>query len=423
MRRIILTPEQRLQLEKIAEDETHRLRRRAQVLLKYDEGKPTRVVSYEIGLSPSQTRFWKRQFHLRGLDIFTTPQNRSKFAHQQNTTINFASTLEEHQIPSIPFPKPLKTPGVSPDDTLAEASRKILFFHFSHMLDHETGTRLGENIEELHDMRVAVRRMRSAFLVLGDVFQPKTTRKFNKSLRKIGRALGKVRDLDVLLEQLNVYRGTLSSDAKNGLDLLVQSWQTDLKQFRSELIELLDSAAYLNFKEDFNVFLQSPGMGVNLAHPTGIANQLVRHVLPSIVYGRMANVMAFDRRILFASIQELHALRIEFKQFRYTLEFFKEVLEPAVAEIIDEIKTLQDHLGELNDAHVACQILTTFLNEFEISELEKPLPMRTDPTAIVTYLANRYSVRHKKMLTFPERWEQFKRPEIRQKLAVALSSI
>ena len=68
----------------------------------------------------------------------------------------------------IPYPQPRQIIGISPDDTLAEAGKKVWLYYFAEMLCHESGTILGENIEELHDMRVATRRMRSAF----DIFSP-----------------------------------------------------------------------------------------------------------------------------------------------------------------------------------------------------------------------------------------------------------
>jgi CHAD domain-containing protein len=57
----------------------------------------------------------------------------------------------------------------------------------------------------------------------------------------------------------------------------------------------------------------------------------------------------------------LHALRIACKRMRYTLEFFQEVLGPSTKELIAEIVTLQDHLGDLQDAVVASGILRDYL--------------------------------------------------------------
>ena len=63
------------------------------------------------------------------------------------------------------------TVGVLPDDAMAEAARKVLLFHFERMLLHEPGSRLGETIEAVHDMRVATRRMRSAFRLFKPFFK------------------------------------------------------------------------------------------------------------------------------------------------------------------------------------------------------------------------------------------------------------
>jgi len=48
---------------------------------------------------------------------------------------------------------------------MSEAGRKVLRTHFARMLANEAGTRLGEDIEELHDMRVATRRLRAVLFV------------------------------------------------------------------------------------------------------------------------------------------------------------------------------------------------------------------------------------------------------------------
>ena len=67
----------------------------------------------------------------------------------------------------LPFPSPDEAIELSSGDPLAEAGRKIMRYHFAQVIKHEPGTRLGEDIEALHDMRVATRRLRASF----DVFQ------------------------------------------------------------------------------------------------------------------------------------------------------------------------------------------------------------------------------------------------------------
>jgi CHAD domain-containing protein len=288
------------------------------------------------------------------------------------------------------------------------------------MLSHEAGTRLGEDIEELHDMRVATRKMRSAFFVFGDVYQPKITQFYQKELRKVGRALGRVRDLDVLIANGQGFQKSQPPESKHEIGPLLTYWELELGENRHGLLELLDHPRYLKFKESFNEFLQTPGLGIQ-TQDSSTANQLSRHIVPTLIYTRLANVMSYDSRISMATIPELHALRIECKLLRYTLEFFKEILGAEVLEFIAEIKKIQDHLGELNDAQVACQLMAAFLERFEKQQAKVPLNERSSPSGVVAYQSYCYGIRHQKMRTFPEVWESFKRIELRQRLARSVS--
>ena len=124
-----------------------------------------------------------------------------------------------------------------------------------------------------------------------------------------------------------------------------------------------------------------------------------------------------------ASYEQLHALRIEFKKFRYTLEFFKDVLGVEAQSIINEIKDLQDHLGDLNDANVACHTITRFIRDWDKQQLKLPLCDRTNPEAVLNYLTFRYSERYQLMISFPNEWQYFTRAELRQSLAKAIAAL
>jgi CHAD domain-containing protein len=315
----------------------------------------------------------------------------------------------------------LKSPGVLPEDTLAEAGRKVLRFHFSQMLRHEAGTYLGEDIEELHDMRVATRRMRAAFEVFEVAFTQKAVKSQLKGLRATGRALGRVRDLDVFMEKATRYAETLPEERRPGLQPLLQAWMNSREAARTVMVKYLDSGAYQNFKERFDVFVNTPGAGARSFKNPLPTPHLVRDVTPALIYERFASVRAFDAVISTATLEQFHALRIEFKKLRYTLEFFREVLGPEAGAVIEEIKSMQDHLGDLNDAQVATQILRDFLLEWDAQQAALPVAERTAPTPVLDYLAVRYAERQDLEQSFRQAWESFNRPELHQNLAQAVS--
>ena len=315
----------------------------------------------------------------------------------------------------------MKSPGIEPEDSLAEAGRKAMRYHFAEMLRHEAGTSLGEDIEALHDMRVATRRMRAAFEVFADGFEPKTIKAHLRGLRATGRALGRVRDLDVFMEKAGRYLETLPEEQRVGLDPLLNAWRGERDTGRAAMLEHLNGEGYATFKRKFLAFLAKPGAGARQLSRAVPTPNLVQHVVPALVYTRLAAVRAYEPILGTASLEQLHALRIEFKQLRYTLEFFSEVLGEEAQEVIAVIKGLQDHLGDLNDANVACQILRAFLDEWDDRQAVLPVEQRQNPEPVVAYLAARHAERHRLMVTFRKAWQRFDRPELRARLASAIS--
>ena len=99
-----------------------------------------------------------------------------------------------------------RSPEVLASDPWAEAGRKVLRHHIARMLAKVPGTIAGADPEEVHDMRVAARRVRAAWRVFGDAFERPVVREVGE-LRAIGGRLGAVRDLDVLIGSWSL-RGT-----------------------------------------------------------------------------------------------------------------------------------------------------------------------------------------------------------------------
>jgi CHAD domain-containing protein len=205
------------------------------------------------------------------------------------------------------------------------------------------------------------------------------------------------------------------------LDPLLHVWQEEREQARTEMNTYLVSEAYQEFKLKFNRFLQTPGDGALAIAQDHPVPTLVREIAPVLIYNRLAAVRAYESVLAHASIEQMHALRIEYKKLRYTVEYFREVLGEQSKEVINDIKKLQDHLGDLNDADVATNILRGFLDGWDARQAGLPVSERQNPEAIVGYLAARHAERHRLMVTFQKAWEFFLRLEFRQNLALAIS--
>ena len=275
-----------------------------------------------------------------------------------------------------------KTPGVTADDHVAEAGRKVMRFHLARMLAREAGTREGTDPEELHAMRVATRRQRAAWRVFGASFRPGRTKRYRNGLREIAARLGAVRDLDVLLEAADAYRADLPVTEQRALEPLLADWREHRDDARVLLIRELDSDGYRRWVDDYRDFVRTEGVArpAGRARPSRTASATPP---PSRIWAAYEQVRGYEPVLRWADVETLHELRIAGKWLRYTLEFVREALGDDAAPLIARVTALQDHLGLMNDADVSASMARTFLVEHagELSALES--------AAIGRYLVSR----------------------------------
>jgi CHAD domain-containing protein len=274
-----------------------------------------------------------------------------------------------------------KTPGVTADDHLAEAGRKVLRFHLARMFAREPGTREGRDPEDLHAMRVATRRQRAAWRVFGSSFDQARTRRHRRRLREVAADLGAVRDLDVLIEAAGLYQARVSRKEADALEPLLDSWRAKRDAARVLLVRELDSRRYTKWVDDYAAFVQAEGAGTRPVGPT--EPHRVRDAMPSRIWAAYEQVRAYEPVMRWADVTTLHDLRIAAKWLRYTLEFVREALGPEAGPIIEKVVALQDHLGWLHDADVAAGLARTFLVE-HAGDLDE-----AESAAIGRYLVDR----------------------------------
>jgi len=308
-----------------------------------------------------------------------------------------------------------RTPGVVAGDSLAEAGRKVLRFHFARMLEREAGTRQGDDLEELHSMRVATRRMRAAWRVFGDGFRHGPSRRYVAELRTVATALGAVRDQDVLLDGLTTYMASLPAEDGVALAPLHEAWQAVRDDAREHLVKLLDSDGYRRFIDDYLAFVETSGAGGRVMRATD--PHRVRDTAPSRVWVAYEQLRAYDAALTWADVPTLHVLRIAGKRLRYTLEFFREVLGADATTLITRVTALQDHLGLLHDADVAAHLARDFLAESAAGLSAETIQ------AVGRYLASREKEVARLRRTLPAVWRPLVGDPFRRALGRAVSVV
>lgn len=430
----------------------------ASALLAVAEGATQRAAAEQAGLSERQVRAWQVAWETRGRAIFpaavlaaaaasiddqkpahsvTTPKA-PKPANSRRTAAKVpASGSSADAAATTRARKANAGEGLSPDDTVARAAHQALQRHLAQMLRHEAGTRQGEDPEALHDMRVATRRMRATLEICQPYLSPNATRRINPNLRRLARRLGAVRDLDVFGEANARYLATLDAAERAELQPLVDAWWTRREQARGALLRWLDGPRYPKLTSALSAFVDDPKAGER--DPFGddgmVRPRRLRHVVPALVLARHAAVRAFEEWLpgsvatpaagqpesMAAPLDRYHALRISTKRLRYALEVFAEILGPEVDGLLADLKALQEHLGALQDAVVACQMLRDLLvwGSFTPSATTLPDTPVVAP-AVASYLAAQQHELARLVTTFSAVWPRVAGAGFRARLLSSL---
>jgi CHAD domain-containing protein len=403
--------------------------RRAHALLALDEGLRQAEAAARAGLSTRRVRYWLSRYRNEGLAIYGAADVALEALWRADGPVAASPIVGE----VIPDGAPLaareqRRPDIGREDTMTEAAVKTLRFHLARMLEHEEGTRLGDDVEELHDMRVATRRMRMALRVFDDYVDGEVMRPVLKGLRRTGRTLGAVRDLDVFHEKTRRYLDGLPEERRSELDGLLAAWAAERERQRRRMVTYLDGRKYSTFLDQTAALLEGPVERLAPRARRLMSPPRVAQVLPGVLYKDMGSVWAFEGELggLETALPRFHALRIACKGLRYTLEFFEDVLGSGAKPLIKRIKALQDHLGDLQDAVVTCGIIRDYITWGTWRRRDHALP---GPVEIVVapgearYLAARQEEMERLILTFPEKWAAVGGGEFSHDLATVIAAI
>jgi CHAD domain-containing protein len=233
-----------------------------------------------------------------------------------------------------------------PQDHLPPVPRLVhdaLRVRLAALREHEDGTRSGGDPEDLHQMRVAVRRMRAVLAAAGDAVDRRWADQLRAELRWLGQVLGPVRDLDVLIERLRGESADFSADERDAVEALLCGLVRKRRTARQRLLRTLRSARYAALVTALEEAVA--------AGPPAAADQVVPLDLVRRPYRKaVRQVRKVDQD---GSDEALHALRIRGKRLRYAAELIEPEQGRPVRKLVKAVTALQDVLGEHQDAVVA----------------------------------------------------------------------
>lgn len=272
-------------------------------------------------------------------------------------------------------------------NTLGEWAALAIEKHFNKILKHEADVLADRDPEALHQMRVGMRRLRSAMTGFAPAMElPKPAQE--KQVGKIARKLGMLRDLDVLQEVLqNKYKPKLPLAEQKLLESALENLGKQRRQVLIDVKETLEGARYKSLKQSLIKWIKHPKFQT-------IAQMPIQEVLPDLLLPEISKLLLHPGWLVGTQVDEtkvktqekitpeivkqqlleqgplLHSLRKETKRTRYQMEVFSDFYSGSYEAYLKDVKSIQEILGQLQDSFV----LSEFLADVLRSKLKNTLP-------------------------------------------------
>jgi len=247
-----------------------------------------------------------------------------------------ASAQPKTKAPRANAPRAAKRVG-----TASETAFLILDEQLNALLEEEQRIRTNADVDAVHDMRVASRRLRAGLRAFSAFLNPGIVA-LEPQIKWIFSLLGDVRDFDICIQLLNAQ--TLDGALHTVEDVAAALREARNSEF-NKLREALDSSRYHELVQELRKELHKGPQSSNTLSGTPML-------------AAAPDIVSHEFRVMQETGQDLepgadpvgfHKLRKRAKRFRYTLEFVKPLYKKRCKKMIDSLKDLQQMLGDRQD--------------------------------------------------------------------------
>ena len=252
----------------------------------------------------------------------------------------------------VPAPAPSFAPTeVHASMSMDAAARANLRRYLSVWHAHEFGARLGDDPEELHDLRVAARRL-DGILRQFKSSLPASFLRIRPIIKKILRTLGDVRDLDLALCELEIFSSALPESDRAGVEPLKRHLVSERERVRARMLRVLDAASVQSNLQKLATLLATEPTAVHqsTAEITNAAPDMIR-----LRYRKLRK--RADKLTSEASAEAYHEVRGRVKKLRCALESVAVIYGKPADEMLRALRRWQESLGVQQDAAVASRRL------------------------------------------------------------------
>jgi triphosphatase len=271
--------------------------------------------------------------------------------------------------------------------TVVEACRTLLWECIAHLQGNHDVVLHGDDAEGVHQMRVALRRMRSAISIFAEHMPPADD--LQTELKWLATTLGEARDLDVFLQE--TLPPMCEQLAHPGLDKLEKNARRAQQTAYAAIAAALDSQRYQRLLLQLGIWMEQASASTH--------NMTLDEFASTILQKRHRQLRKHGKRWHGMSGEERHAARIAAKKLRYAAEFFASLYSKDQTQpYLRRLARLQDTLGELNDMAVTDRLIARLMGARPSRELGEV------PLVVMNWNAQSTRRKLKKLKT---RWNRF----------------
>lgn len=229
----------------------------------------------------------------------------------------------------------------------AEAFRRIVGAGLGHLLANQQAALSGD-VEGVHQMRVAIRRLRAALALFAPCLEPYAAARFQAELRRVGQVFGQARDWDVFCLQV-LPEAMRDPDTAGWCDLLQPPAHAERQAAHRQFAAHVTAPAFTALALGMAAWVEQDAVPGNAA-----LHKLMVDLAPRLLDRMARKVHRRGRRLPHASDADRHALRKSLKKLRYGVDYLRSLYpDEAVDAYLQRCKKLQKLLGEMNDAVTA----------------------------------------------------------------------
>jgi len=248
-------------------------------------------------------------------------------------------------------PRNAQAVAIDPAQTTEQAARDILRECFDQIAMNIAVVSGLDDPEGPHQLRVGLRRLRSAFSIFSSVLACPEMDRLSSEARWLGREVGRLRDIEVVLNDV-VGREVQAYPEEEGLAQLADQLAPRAVELREGLRSTLAAARVHALLLDLARFTETRGW--LLPHDFGQTERLAKPVAEfadRAINRHWKKVVRRAHGLAKLDTEGRHDLRKELKKFRYVVEFLSPLYpQKRVAPFVKRLKNLQTVFGDLNDA-------------------------------------------------------------------------